>query len=294
MRGPWVAGLKPDLPVTSAAAITLQARIRPVAELLARVDRGLSVRRVHELRVACRRASAAIELYRDLLPNRPARWWLQRLRKIRKAAGALRAFDVLHHRIENEHSGKPAQSQFKQKRRVLAEETLERLQQLSHPRRYESRLAELVDSITWSPGEPPPQREWVRASLAAALEDFLAAEPAERDDLAALHRFRIAGKRLRYTLELIGDGGGPAVRELYPDVEALQSLLGGIQDGRDACRHFGRSIEDRTSVADIQQVVQQLESEANRLWEQVQAFWNAWKPVRQTIVRLQRSTKRGA
>ena len=43
--------------------------------------------KVHQLRVATRRAIAALKLYRDWLPQDEARWLSKRLKKIRRAAG---------------------------------------------------------------------------------------------------------------------------------------------------------------------------------------------------------------
>ena len=50
-------------------------------------------------------------------------------------------------------------------------------------------------------------------------------------NVKALHSFRIAGKRLRYAMELFAAAFPPAFREeLYPLVEELQEKLGEIND----------------------------------------------------------------
>src|SRR5262249_5138075 len=45
------------------------------------------------------------------------------------------------------------------------------------------------------------------------------------------HEVRIAGKRLRYAMEVLGDCFGPAFKEkLYPMVEEVQEVLGRAND----------------------------------------------------------------
>lgn len=47
---------------------------------------------------------------------------------------------------------------------------------------------------------------------------------------AGLHRLRLAGKRLRYTLELFGETYGTSLQEILTPLKALQDLLGAISD----------------------------------------------------------------
>src|SRR4051794_41529286 len=99
--GKWVEGIGPETPVEEAARKSLEprlaavARCLPLAAHLAEHD----VEHVHRLRVATRRACAALKLYRELLPGKEARWLKRRLRKVRKAAGDARDLDVLSQRL---------------------------------------------------------------------------------------------------------------------------------------------------------------------------------------------------
>ena len=72
---------------------------------------------------------------------------------------------------------------------------------------------------------------WAETQLGQAAENFFAALPNQSSDLSALHQFRIRGKQLRYTLELLAPAFGPELRdEHYPIVEELQEQLGRIND----------------------------------------------------------------
>ena len=67
--------------------------------------------------------------------------------------------------------------------------------------------------------------------MAPAATAFFAAADGDLSDVKALHSFRIAGKRLRYAMELFAAAFPPAFREeLYPLVEELQEKLGEIND----------------------------------------------------------------
>src|SRR2546423_3589961 len=102
--GKWIDGLHADSAVEDAARRSLEVRLAtvahylPLAAHLAEHD----IEHVHRLRVATRRAAAALKLYRDRLPQKDARWGKKQLRKIRRAAGEVRDLDVLIARLRRE------------------------------------------------------------------------------------------------------------------------------------------------------------------------------------------------
>ena len=71
--------------------------------------------------------------------------------------------------------------------------------------------------------------------------DLLSFDKAVRDpvNVRELHDLRIAAKRLRYTLEVLGDVLGPAARVVEDEARALQDVLGEIHD----CDVLGPRIE---------------------------------------------------
>src|SRR5262249_55819232 len=72
---------------------------------------------------------------------------------------------------------------------------------------------------------------WAGGRLHQIAEKFFEAQPANGVDWSALHRFRIAGKKLRYTMELVAPAFGFELREQqYPLVQELQERLGNIND----------------------------------------------------------------
>jgi CHAD domain-containing protein len=76
------------MPAGNVAARTLRRRLDAVWSLLPPASREADrePESVHHLRVATRRAIAAINAFRDLIPGRRADWFEKQLRRIRRAA----------------------------------------------------------------------------------------------------------------------------------------------------------------------------------------------------------------
>src|SRR5690606_12860382 len=94
-----------------------------------------------------------------------------------------------------------------------------------------------------------------------------------------LHQFRIAGKRLRYAIEVLSGGLQGQIRsELYPRVEKLQGRLGAIQDHPvAAARRFQRQTESRD--ANEKRFLANLEAaERARFAELAEGFREWWHP----------------
>lgn len=236
----WVDGLTADQSVAAAAHRVLELRLGFVWELLpAAAGAGAQVdpEHVHQLRVASRRAHAALELFKECLPRRRARKLGKLLRRVRRAAGAARDFDVQYARLEafpggDEVSTRSVLPLVKQRRAkaqapiVAVHQELARKDFLERVGKFLQRLDERDDATCREPfGRYAAQR------LHRAAKRFFAAEAERRRSYSALHRFRIRTKELRYTLEIVAALWEDAVRgDLYPDVEELQDRLGQIVD----------------------------------------------------------------
>ena len=240
LTGKWIEGVTPDSDVSDAAQRSLEARLAavqhhlPLAALIAEQD----VEHVHRLRVATRRAVAALRLYKDFLPRRRRGELKQMLNNIRRAAGAARDLDVLTMRlmaaygdelgpILDEIAARRAKAQAsihnvyeaamkEGAAQQLMFETLERVR----PRRRRDKKRKRVLFANWA------QRR-----LTSTAEEFFAAQPSDSHDYLALHQFRVCGKGLRYVMELLAGAFAADFRkEVYPRVEELQERLGTIND----------------------------------------------------------------
>src|SRR5690349_7794695 len=94
--GKWITDLRADTPLPEAAQRVLAVRLEVVGHYLPRAvqepDRDPEF--VHQLRVGTRRADAALRIFRPCLPRKVYKKARRRLRELRRAAGAVRDWDV--------------------------------------------------------------------------------------------------------------------------------------------------------------------------------------------------------
>src|SRR5262245_41447558 len=101
----WIDGIGPETPVEEAARRSLEPRLAAVSHMLPMAAHLAShdIEHVHRLRVATRRATSALKLYRECVPPKRYRWLKKRLRSVRRAAGDARDLDVLAGRLMREY-----------------------------------------------------------------------------------------------------------------------------------------------------------------------------------------------
>lgn len=231
----WIEGLKPDTPVSQAARRTLRRRLRTVWTWLKRAAERPddSVESVHQLRVAVRRASAAIAGYAELLPAKKTAKIEKRLKRIRRRAGLARDCDVLFERFA---AGIDAERREPLLRRIAAlrreaRRPIVKLHKKLRKREFPRSLQKFVRNVRPRGGSEPKFEQWARLGLSRTVDSFFAAAERDLNDIELLHQFRIEGKRLRYALEYFSGAFGPEVRtELYLEIERMQELLGMVND----------------------------------------------------------------
>ena len=96
-RSKWVEVKSANEPLVDVARRTLGDRLRLVWRYLRRSHDSApsDTENVHQLRVATRRAVAAMEVLGDLLPGKRGKWMSKQLKKLRQAAGDARDLDVM-------------------------------------------------------------------------------------------------------------------------------------------------------------------------------------------------------
>jgi CHAD domain-containing protein len=161
----------------------------------------------------------------------------KRLGKIRGAAGAVRDCDVYLKRLQSDAVDVPnriVRSLAKQRRR--ARQRLKDLRRrLCKNGRFQAQIERLLERIAWpkrhSSRAAPPFAEFCRQQLAPLGEVFFKLAVADLHNDDALHALRIAGKRLRYALELAPAAIRPSLhRQLYERLNELQDRLGEVRD----------------------------------------------------------------
>ena len=107
----WISDLGAATPVADAARRVLTLRLEGVRDCLGHALRepGRDAEFVHQLRVATRRASAALEIFAECLPPKVYRATRLLIRNIRRAAGKARDWDVFLGRLVDDADKLPAE-----------------------------------------------------------------------------------------------------------------------------------------------------------------------------------------
>ena len=238
-KGKWIQGATPGDPVSVAARKALRARLRAVDFYLplAAFKSSRDVEYVHQLRVASRRALAAVRTFAPLLAARQSKWLSKQLKRIRRTAGAARNLDVLGRRIAEELPSEGGESRAAliakiESCRDDAQPALRKIYVKMRRRGYAEKSRQIAKRARWREKGPEPSFAGAAtACLQSVAEPFFAAAMADTEHTQALHDFRIKAKHLRYSLEIFAAALDPDFRStLYPAVEEIQTRLGEVND----------------------------------------------------------------
>jgi CHAD domain-containing protein len=200
---------------------------------------------VHQMRVASRRLRAALQVVEAVYDPKQIRRYRRGLRRVALALGDVRDLDVFREHVLAYQAALPAE----------AREGIAPLVAAIEGRRAEARAALLEDlrrrpfqkfkrafaAFLTTPGAELNNsggidattrvRDFAGSAIWRRYEQWRAHEVAlasPRDE--DLHEARIAGKRLRYTLEFFADALGPNIEQALAPLIALQECLGTLQD----------------------------------------------------------------
>ncbi len=254
--GKWISDLEAQTPAADAAQRVLAIRLEAVRDAL-----GLALARAHEdvehvhrLRVATRRAGAALDVFRDCLPEGCWSTARKRLRRIRRAAGLARDWDVLLERLRVMAARVAAEERatldlligYAVAHRIPAQSMLE-TSCPNYPFELQRFMAATVAKVRRPKGCHQTLGDLGRCLLHRLLEELDAAIARDHPDYASLHEVRIVGKRVRYAMEVVVDCfDRPLRKQFYPLVADLQKVLGEINDACVAMalfREFRRGLE---------------------------------------------------
>jgi CHAD domain-containing protein len=241
----WLTAAQPDAPADEVARLALAERLLAVSYYLDEALGGSDeAEAIHQLRVWTRRAATALALFRPALKRGPRQRIKKALRKIRRRAGAIRDCDVYLQRVQAEPSGVPDSiiAALKRDRRAARQEFKRWRRRLRHDDQFARHVQRLLTQISWpkqhSSRDAPLFGPFCRQQLAPLADEFFTLSAAGLDDDQALHALRIAGKRLRYALELAPTAMPADVhRQLYERLDELQDRLGEVVDQRAALDH---------------------------------------------------------
>lgn len=279
----------PSSPVSEVALNNLALRLGAVVDALppAAHHADENPEYVHDLRVASRRAVAALRLFADLLPERRTRQLIRMLERVRKAAGTARDTDVLLARWHTEGVVPPFIRHRLERSRRRAQKPLVAVEErFLATGRLTRRIAKFLAKVA-SRSQPVEGKRaerfgvWAGPVLAPRVEEFFEASQLSSESEAGLHLFRIAGKNLRYTMEVLA-GAFPVelVRDIYPVIALSQGKTGEITDRALACTRLEERLPRLGSGRKAQAAERILRSERAQHSAASVRFHEWWTPER--------------
>lgn len=230
----WPPGITSQSKIRVVARLAIAARLRRVGKNLKRAvkESPEQAEPIHKLRTWSRRSAAAVELFRPLLPKKEGKWFARKLKQVRRAAGDVRDLDVMLEQATNN----PCLSEELRKQRNRALRPLEKLhKQLVKSGAFERKQRRMLKKI-----DQPKLRlgEWAAKRIGKQATTLVALGSRKLTTAAAAHEFRIAGKELRYVLEIIGHALPSAAVKVDALLNNLQQRIGIICDHAAAERMF--------------------------------------------------------
>ncbi|HEU4321684.1 MAG TPA: CHAD domain-containing protein [Roseiflexaceae bacterium] len=265
---------------------------RQFERMLAREDdvrSGEDPEDVHQMRVATRRLRASLQIVQPIYNEKAIVRFRRGLRRIARTLGAVRDRDVfLGHVVayrdslpdEQRAAVAPLIDAVERQRTGARADLLDTLRSGRYTK-FKHAFAEFLTTpgAGLGPlpetGVPPRVRDRAGSLLWQRYEDWRAFEVLLPDaPEEVLHNARIAGKRLRYTIEFFADAFGPRADELLAPLMQLQENLGAIQDAAVAREHVAELDMEADPGARIYLAAREHESNGHladlpRLWEKV-------------------------
>jgi len=206
---------------------------------------GEDIEHVHQMRVASRRMRNGLNLFKDCLPQNKAKAWRKEIRTITKALGNARDLDIQIDLLNRccteslEDRYKPGYNRLllrlRQQRSIAQEkvnQTLVNLQEEGTLDRMQKFLSAMTAGLENLYLYTPSLYQQAYDSISNHLTEFLSYEEFIHDpeNMTELHAMRIAGKHLRYTLEIFAPIYGNALDPHIRAMKNVQDLLGEIHD----------------------------------------------------------------
>jgi CHAD domain-containing protein len=265
--GKWIVVADARSPVGPVATRAIRKRLMTVWAILPRAcEPAGDPEQVHQLRVATRRALAALEAFETLLPPKRRAWFEKHLRRIRRAAGEARDLDVLTDRLAQDlqtQAGNPLKltpsiagrtargrlvAMLSRQRVVSRQPIRDRYERLLEAD-WMARTAALLDGLHGGRAGDS-FAAYARRRFRPLVGHFFAAADRKMRDADDLHAFRIEGKKLRYILEIFAAVFPERVRsQCYAALEQLQETLGDFTDHSAAADRFRRWSREAPAAA---------------------------------------------
>jgi CHAD domain-containing protein len=187
---------------------------------------------VHDLRVALRRTRTLLEVGGCVFGRFHSDEVRAALRSLQRATGALRDEEVLLELVEGLHLADPNVPLWLRVRRRNERRLRRALVRMIEVGELDSgrRLLEALLAFRVDPSRDRKLAKFARRGVAEARRGVERRRATRIDDARALHRLRIAYKRLRYVVEMFAEALPNDLTALAPRASRLQNRLGAVHD----------------------------------------------------------------
>lgn len=231
--------IRASTPMTVAGAITLRRHFEELLLHESGARKGEDPEEIHRMRVASRRMRAALRLFKGYLSPTMASQVNKRLRLLARFLGCVRDLDVYRAAITSYQAEDPPSADHGLDGLLRSCDeawTSTHVRLVDHlERRGYARLQKSCDHLIISAGNTDtgaPVSEAAPGLVWDRYEKLIDRGTAANDDIdaAAMHRVRIAAKRLRYAIESFDDVFGPGTGPILTELRLAQDHLGALND----------------------------------------------------------------
>lgn len=211
---------------------SLKPRLKKLSSILRKTEKHPEdADQIHDLRVAIRRYTQGLRIFKHLLNGGDVKKMRRRLRSIMDLCGTIRNCDIALEVLRASGASIPEALQQRLTRmRSHAERDLGDLIEDSNV------LKKTKDWNDWLRAKAGPNQtinSTARRVLIPLTKEFLDAGVGATNPKSTpleMHRFRLQGKRIRYTLEIFNALAGPEWEQWIAKVRDLQEHLGNVND----------------------------------------------------------------
>jgi CHAD domain-containing protein len=186
---------------------------------------------IHDLRVAIRRYTQGLRIFKYLLDGARVKKMRRRLKTVMEFCGTIRNCDIALEVLGSAEAEIPAH--LKRDLGQTRSKAVRDLGDFVNKSGGEKKTKQWAGWLRAKPGPAQTIASSARRILHPMTKEFLdagvvAAKP--ETNPVEMHRFRLMAKRLRYSLEIFGPAAGTEWNRWISEVRALQERLGEIND----------------------------------------------------------------
>lgn len=237
-KGWQIEGLKPELPLCESARLIITTKFREAFSYQNLVHTSEDIEVIHDMRVSLRRLWAAMTSFTHYFDhNKKFSCLSKNTRKLARKLGSVRDLDVLIEMLEKqveifEHSHSITLainyiiSNSKTKRLQYRTKLFDCMRKLTQ-KEFERKFFKFFDTVDLSRYKINPKEYSI---FLKSVKNFYQHDPKGDFESEVLHEFRIAAKKLRYSLEFFEMCFNLSLSEQLKTLKQIQELLGDLHD----------------------------------------------------------------